>query len=201
MALALAAALLVGACAKKEKAADTATTAATTPSAMSDTAKAPAAAPAAAPATLNDAQIAHVAVTANSIDSATGTMAKGKATSKAVKDFAQTMVTDHSGVNKQATALAKKLNVTPEDNDVSKQLKTNADQATSNLQGKSGADFDKAYIDNEVTFHQTVLDALDKTLIPGAQNAELKGLLEKVRPNIAAHLARAKSIQGKLGAT
>jgi len=191
-------ALVVGACAKKEPAADTAATAATTPPAMSDTAKPAAAAPAAP--TLNDAQIAHVAVTANSIDSAAGAMAKGKATAKAVKDFAQTMVNDHTGVNKQATALAKKLNVTPEDNDVSRQLKTNADAATSGMQGKSGAEFDKAYIDNEVTYHQGVLDALDKTLIPGAQNAELKSLLEKVRPNIAAHLARAKSVQGSLGA-
>jgi putative membrane protein len=199
MGLAFTAALLVGACAKKENAADTATAAATTPPAMSDTAR-PAAASAAAAPTLTDAQIAHVAVTANSIDSAAGAAAKGKGTAKAVKDFAQTMVTDHTGVNKQATALAKKLNVTPEDNDVSRQLKTNADQAASSLQGKSGADFDKAYIDNEVTYHQGVLDALDKTLIPGAQNAELKSLLEKVRPNIAAHLARAKNIQGTLGA-
>ena len=200
IALAAGVAFTVGACAKKENAPDTATAAATTPPAMTDTAK-PAAAPAAAAApTLNDAQIAHVAVTANSIDSAAGVMAKGKATAKAAKDFAQTMVTDHTAVNKQATALAKKLNVTPEDNDVSRQLKTNADQATASLQGKSGADFDKAYIDNEVTYHQGVLDALDKTLIPGAQNAELKALLEKVRPNIAAHLARAKNIQGTLGA-
>jgi putative membrane protein len=43
-----------------------------------------------------------------------------------------------------------------------------------------------------------VLDALDKTLIPGAQNAELKALLEQVRPQIAAHLARAKEVQSGL---
>ena len=48
------------------------------------------------------------------------------------------------------------------------------------------AAFDRAYIDNEVTFHQTVLDALDKTLIPNAQNAGLEALLEQVRPNISA---------------
>ena len=196
LSLALLLALLVGACARKENAADTATATATTPPAMSDTAS-PAAAPAAP--TLNDAQIAHVTVTANSIDSAAGTVAKGKATAKAVKDFARTMISDHSSVNEQAVALAKKLAVTPEDNDVSRQLRTNADQAAASLQGKSGAEFDKAYIDNEVTYHQGVLDALDKTLIPGAQNAELKALLEKVRPNFAAHLARAKNIQGTFG--
>src|SRR5919107_5483740 len=105
------------------------------------------------------------------------------------------MVTDHGNVNKQAVALATKLNVTPEDNDVSKSLKSAADASTANLQGKSGADFDKAYIDNEVTYHQNVLDALDKTLIPGAQNGELKNMLVTTRPAFEAHLNMAKEVQ------
>lgn len=195
-ALLLAAAVSV-ACAKKEGArSDTAATAAGTDT--SAAAPAPAPAPA-SPAAPNDAQIAHVAVTANSIDSAAGEMAKRKGSAKAVKDFAQTMITDHTGVNKQAVALATKLNVTPQDNDVSRGLMAGADSARSDLQGKSAGVFDKAYIDHEVAYHQAVLDALDRTLIPGAQNAELKDLLQKVRPAIAAHLERAKSIQSSLG--
>ena len=178
-------------CARSENAA-TADTARDTAAVASPTTAAPA-------ATLNDAQIAHVAVTANAIDSAAGELAKRKGTSRAVKDFAQTMINDHSAVNAQAVALATKLGVTPEDNDVSRQLKSGADQTTTTLQGMTGAAFDKAYIDNEVTYHQAVLDALDQTLIPGAQNAELKTLLQTVRPNIAGHLERAKSIQTTLG--
>jgi putative membrane protein len=161
---------------------------------MADTAK-PAAATTPA---INDAQIAHIVVTANSIDSAAGVLAKSKGTSKSVKDFAQTMITDHGGVNKQAVALATKLNVTPEDNDTSKQLKAGADANITKLNGLSGAAFDKAYIDNEVGYHQAVLDALDKTLIPNAQNADLKALLVKVRPAFVAHLERAKGIQSSL---
>ena len=197
-ALALAVVTWLGACAKKESAvtdsakmADSQAAATTTPAPATDTAKPAAAA-------LNDAQIAHIAVTANAIDSAAGVMAKKQGSAKSVKDFAQTMIDDHTAVNKKAVALATKLKVTPEDNDVSKSLKSGADASTSNLQGKSGADFDKGYIDNEVTYHQSVLDALDKTLIPGAQNAELKSLLEQVRPQIAAHLARAKDVQSGL---
>lgn len=155
---------------------------------------------AAAPA-INDAQIAHIAVTANAIDSAAGELARKKGSTKAVKDFGQTMVTDHGGVNKQAVALATKLNVTPEDNDTSRQLKAGGDANLAKLQSLSGAAFDKAYIDNEVAYHQAVLDALDKTLIPNAKNAELKGLLEKVRPAFVAHLDRAKSIQATLSKT
>jgi putative membrane protein len=179
------------ACKKQETpATDTTTPAAVAPAPDS---AAKAAAPA-APA-INDAQIAHIAVTANAIDSAAGELAKKKGTSKAVKDFAKTMVTDHAGVNKQAVALATKLNVTPEDNDTSKQLKAGGDANIANLQGLTGAAFDKAYIDHEVEYHQAVLDALDKTLIPNAQNADLKALLVKVRPAFASHLEMAKGIQ------
>jgi putative membrane protein len=166
----------------------------------------PAEPPAAAPATetpaapaLTDAAIAHIAVTANAIDSTMGELAKTKASGSAVKDFAKTMVTDHGAVNKQAVQLAQRLKVTPEDNDVSRQLQQGADEARASLESKSGAEFDQAYMQREVEYHQAVLDALDQTLIPGAQNAELKGLLQSVRPAFVAHLERAKQIQGKLG--
>jgi len=187
--VAFATAVAVAGCKKTENPpADTATPAVAP---APDTTK-PAAA--AAPA-INDAQIAHIAVTANSVDSAAGMLAEKKGASKAVKDFGKTMVTDHSGVNKQAVALATKLNVTPEDNDTSKQLKSGGDANVAKLQGLTGKAFDKAYIDNEVAYHQAVLDALDKTLIPNAQNADLKALLEKVRPAVAAHLDMAKKLQ------
>jgi len=190
-AFALVAAFVLVACSRKESAMRDTTAAA-------ETAAAPAAPPA-APAP-NDAQIAHIAVTANSIDSTAGAMAVQKGSSKDVKDFGRMMVRDHGAVNKEAVALVKKLNVTPEDNETSRNLMSSAEQSRSSMQGMTGAAFDRAYIDNEVMFHQTVLDALDKTLIPNAQNAELKALLEKVRPNVAGHLERAKQIQSTLGA-
>lgn len=161
----------------------------------------PAAAPAAetpqAPA-LTDPQVAHVAVTANSIDSAMGELAKTKSRTSSVKDFAQTMITDHGAVNQQAVKLAQRLKVTPEANDVSRQLQQGADDARAGLESKSGAEFDRGYAEREVQYHQAVLDALDQALIPGAQNAELKSLLEGARPAFAAHLDRAKQLQGTL---
>jgi putative membrane protein len=95
-------------------------------------------------------------------------------------------------------ALVTKLKVTPEENDTSKSLTQGGETTRARLKGLSGAEFDKAYVDNEVTYHQTVLDAIDKTLIPSASNAELKGLLNKVRPNIAAHLEHAKHMQAQM---
>jgi len=182
----------VAACGRGEQQVDT--TAGATTGAAGATTGAAAATP-----SLGDPQIAHVAVTSNSIDSAAGAAAASKARNAQVRDFAQQMVRDHGAVNKQAAALAQKLNHTPADNDVSRQLQQGAERARSDLNAKTGAEFDRAYIEHEVQYHQSVLDALDKTLIPGAQNAELKALLQQVRPNVAAHLERARSIQGTLG--
>jgi putative membrane protein len=147
----------------------------------------------------NDAQIAHIVVTANQVDIDAGKLAEKKGSTADVKAFGKQMVTDHSGVNKQATALAKKLGVKPEDNPTSQSLKKGGDENLANLKKLKGKAFDKAYVDHEVAYHQAVLDAIDKTLVPSAQNAELKGLIEKVRPAFVAHLEHAKMIQSKLG--
>jgi len=147
---------------------------------------------------VNDAQIASIVVTANQVDIDAGKLATTQASNAEVKKFGQMMVTDHTGVNKQAVDLATKLKVTPEDNPTSKSLKSGGDENLKNLKGLKGAAFDKAYIDHEVAYHQAVLDAVDKTLIPGAKNGELKALLEKVRPAFVAHLEHAKHIQASL---
>jgi len=147
----------------------------------------------------SDAQIAAIVVTANQVDIDAGELAKTKAQSPKVKEFAQQMITDHTGVNKQATALVTKLKVTPEPNDTSKSLKQGGDSNVANLKTLSGPAFDKAYVDHEVIYHQQVLDALDKTLIPNAKNEELKALLVKVRPAFAAHLEHAKHLQATMG--
>jgi putative membrane protein len=148
----------------------------------------------------NDAQIASIVVTANQVDIDAGKLATSKASKPDVKAFAQQMVTDHTGVNKQATELVTRLKVTPEDNATSQSLKSGGDTNLATLKGLSGAAFDKAYIDHEVAYHQQVLDAVDKVLIPSASNADLKALLVKVRPAFVAHLEHAKHVQASLGA-
>jgi putative membrane protein len=148
--------------------------------------------------TPNDAQIASIVVTANQVDIDAGKLAESRSQNADVKAFGELMVKDHTGVNKAATDLVTKLKVTPEDNDTSKALKAGGEKNLAHLKTLKGAAFDKAYIDHEVTYHQQVLDALDKTLIPNAQNAELKALLVKTRPAFVAHLEHAKQLQSKL---
>jgi len=148
---------------------------------------------------VTDAQIASIVVTANQVDIDAGELAASQASSEDVKEFGKRMVTDHTGVNKQANDLVTALKVTPQDNPTSQSLKTGGAQNVAALKKLSGAAFDKAYIDHEVTYHELVLNAVDQTLIPNAQNAELKALLVKGRPLFAAHLEHAKRLQAALG--
>jgi putative membrane protein len=153
---------------------------------------------ASAPA-LTDANIAAIVVAANTIDIKNAELALEKSKNEAIRTFAQTMVTDHSGVNKAAVDLVTKLKVTPVPNETSAGLTKSADDTRAALAKKSGADFDRAYIANEVAYHTTVLGAVDSALIPGASNADLKALLVSVRPAFVAHLEHAKQLSASLG--
>ena len=146
-----------------------------------------------------DAQIASIVVTANQVDLDAGKLAEARGASAEVKAFGKQMATDHARVNASAVELVTKLKVTPEDNPTSKALKAGGDRNLATLKGLSGAAFDKDYIANEVAYHQQVLDAVDKVLIPSATNEELKALLVKVRPAFVAHLEAAKREQAALG--
>ena len=147
---------------------------------------------------LTDPEIASVAVTANQVDVEYAEIALKKSQNKEVKNFATAMKNDHSAVIKMAVDLVTKLKVTPLTNDVSKSLLEGAKKEKAVLNAKTGKAFDKAYVDNEVTYHIFAIGAVENMLIPQAQNAELKALLEKALPIFKTHLEHAKMIQKKL---
>jgi putative membrane protein len=144
---------------------------------------------------LSDEEVAHVAVVANQIDIAYADIAKEKSKEADILKFAETMTNDHNAVINQASALVKKLSVTPKDNAVSQKLLADAEQTKKTLRAKSGKAFNKAYIDNEVTYHQAVIDAVEGLLIPEAENGELKALLQNVIPALKTHLEHAQMVQ------
>jgi putative membrane protein len=125
-----------------------------------------------------DPQIAHIAYTAGQIDIEAAKLALDKTKNSAVRTFAESMVRDHTAVNEKALALVKKLKVTPQDNDTSKSLLKQAAEKKAQFAKLNGAQFDKAYVENEVAYHKTVNGALETLLIPSASNAELKDLLQ-----------------------
>ena len=147
-----------------------------------------------------DPQVAHIAYTADQIDIKAAEQALSKSRNKEVRAFAQQMVRDHTAVNKQALALAKKLHVTPEDNDTSRSLLKQADEKHAELAKLRGAAFDRAYANNEVAYHKTVDGALETTLIPSASNPELKSLLETGLKIFQGHEQHAEHVAADLKA-
>lgn len=157
-----------------------------------------AATPAVAADAPTDPQIAHIAYTAGSIDIAAGKQALAKTHNKAVRQFAQEMVRDHTAVNDKALALVKKLHVTPQDNPTSQSLTKAATAERAKLSHMSGAAFDREYISNEVAYHKTVNGALESTLIPSAKNPELKSLLQTGLTLFREHQAHAEQVAKEL---
>ncbi len=147
---------------------------------------------------VTDPQIASIVVSANQVDIDAGKLAETTSRNPDVQAFGRLMVEAHAGVNRSAVELVTRLKVTPEDNATSRGLKAGGAQNVAALKKLSGAAFDKAYVDHEVVYHQQVLDAVDKTLIPSAKNADLKALLVKVRPAFVSHLEHARQLQGTL---
>lgn len=146
----------------------------------------------------SDPQIAHIAYTAGDLDIKAAKLALEKSKSKEIREFAESMVRDHSSVNDKALALVKKLGVTPEDNDTSKGLVKDAEAKRAELTKLDAAAFDRAYAENEVAYHKTVNGALEGTLIPSASNAELKSLLETGLKIFKGHQAHAERVASEL---
>ena len=146
-----------------------------------------------------DPQIAHIAYTAGQIDIAAGKQALAKSKNKQVRAFAQEMIRDHTAVNDQALALVKRLNVTPEANPTSAALSAAGTQKLQQLAKLKGSAFDRAYLQNEVAYHQTVNGALRGTLIPNADNPELKSLLQTGLKLFTEHQRHAEQVAGNTG--
>ena len=142
-----------------------------------------------------DPQIVGIVTTADQIDINYAKLALSKTRNKEVRGFAQQMITDHSAVQKSVNDLAAKLNVTPAESGTSSALNAQSEQMTQKLRELKGKAFEKAYIDNEVAYHQAVINATKTVLIPSAQNAELKSALEGATPVFEGHLQHAERVQ------
>lgn len=150
-----------------------------------------------APEAVSDANIAAVVATANTADILYAEMALAKSQDADVRAFANMVKKDHESVNEVAAALLAKLGVTPEMNTLAFDLRDDAETKRLTLRNFEGFAFDSAYAANEVSYHTTVLGAIDDLLIPSASHPELKALLEQVRPAVAAHLEHAKTLSAK----
>ncbi len=146
----------------------------------------------------SDPQIVQIVQTANKIDIDQAKLALSKSKDSQVKDFAQQMISDHTNLERSVADVAKKLNVTPEPSATSTQLQQQAADEARKLKSLSGKAFDKEYASHEVAFHQAVIDAASKTLIPDAKNPELKSALEGAAPLLEGHKQHAQQLEQSL---
>lgn len=147
---------------------------------------------------LDDATIFAIFDQTHTADVWVGRLAVKQGQSEDVRMLGKMVAIDHVAVQQMGRGLAAKLGIipTPPDNDDSAQ---NLAKTVALLQSKSGADFDRAYIQHEVMFHQSVVDAVKKIWLPAIQNEELRALVNKVLPGFEQHLAETKAAAKKLG--
>ena len=156
-----------------------------------------AATPLAAQKDLNDLEMTHVAVTASNIDVEYAKLALSVSKDTAVRAFAETMIRDHNAVNAQVAALAKRLNVTAQDNAMSRQLLADAAKKRDELRLLTGAAFDRAYIQNEVAYHHTVNGVVADAFIPHVENADVKKAFEGALAIFRGHEKHAEQLAAK----
>lgn len=146
---------------------------------------------------LDDPTIVAIFDAANTADIETGSLGAKRGQDKAVRDYGAMIAHDHAAVRQQGRDLAKKLGVTPTPPADRSSAEAHV-QAMDSLRGKHGAEFDRAFLQHEVAFHQAVIAAIQTTLLPAIQNAELKALVVKVAPAFQAHLLAAQRLQKQL---
>ena len=145
---------------------------------------------------LDDATIVAIFDAANTADIETGKLAVERGSTRAVREYGEMLVRDHSAVRQQGRDLAARLKVTPTPPADDAGAKSHA-AAMKSLQSLKGEAFDRAFLAHEVAFHKSVIDAINATLLPAIQNAEVKALVEKVAPAFQAHLLKAEQLLGK----
>jgi putative membrane protein len=108
------------------------------------------------------------------------------------------MMVDHHG---DARRDQQALSIGKLDNADSQHLSKEADSALESLQQKSGADFDRAYIQLQCEEHRKVLTDLEQKLLPAAKDPGLKAYLQKLKPRVEDHLTQAERLQKELGSS
>ena len=144
---------------------------------------------------ISDANIAAMVLASNNTDISYARLVPTRAQRDDVKKFAERMLTDHTGVNTLVTNLLVKLDVAPEDNAISLDMRDESANKRDLMRELSGFSFDSTYMENEVAYHQKFLASIDNQMIPAARNADLRALLTAVRPAVAAHLAHAEQVR------
>lgn len=149
--------------------------------------------------TLTDANIASIMISADQAEIERGRMAVSTSQNATVRQYAQQMVDDHTRMMQQTQTLATGRRITPTPDETTRQIETSTTETIQSLRDRNGEDFDRQYIATEISNHQWLLDAIDNSLLPGAQDRDLRAELTAQRATVMNHLRRAQEIQASIG--
>ena len=115
-------------------------------------------------------------------------MAAQQATNPEVRSYAQQLVNDHTTTGTELTGIANRKGleaIEREDYD---------HRAATKLGKKSGADFDKAYLEKMADAHEDVIELFDKAS-RNVKDPELQSFASKMLPKLREHEQHAKSLE------
>jgi len=124
-----------------------------------------------------------------------GTTAMAKASDPKVKAFAAKVVNDHKARMKKDDRLMSGLGISPRQSAISDQIKSVSDAQSSKLDALSGAEFDRAYLDDQISYYRTALDTFDKNLLPAAKEPKVKAEIMDARTKAKDHLNEAQELR------
>ncbi len=158
--------------------------------------------PADAPGTMfADARIAATASRSNFMEIEPSRLAVERAQVQAVRGYARMMIDEHTTLEEQMRTMLERKRMVPVDNAFSLQLQRNLPPTLEMLRARTGLAFDDEYLAHMESSHMTTLHTLDTSLIPEADDPELKTMLQNVvRPRVAAHLEQARTLRRQVAA-
>jgi putative membrane protein len=124
-----------------------------------------------------------------------GNLARDKASSKPVQEFAAQMSSEHAQASSHTENELGKKDIPSADSDLSREIDTESGKTVESLRARTGADFDRAYLDRAIAFHRYAIDTIDKTLKPAAKNKVVLTALDETRALAEKHLAKAQELR------
>ena len=146
----------------------------------------------------NDPEVAGILTAANEGEVQVGNVALSRASTSAVRNFAQMMVTDHTNTLNEARALFGSRGITPAEANAVRDLRNGTQQTIAALNTYSGAEFDRVYMQTMIDKHQWMLNAIDRGLLPSTRSPEFRNFITSKRATVVHHLDRARQIMASL---
>lgn len=143
----------------------------------------------------DDTEFAVTAADGGMLEVQLGQLALTKGSSPKVKEFAKSMIDDHSKANAELKALAQSKSIT-----LPTALGEENQKSYNDLAEKSGAEFDQAYCNFMVKDHKQDLDKFRKAA-DNAEDADLKSWAAGKVPVLEHHLSMAEGMEKAVKST